>query len=96
MAMQSQAIDQVNSLNVKAVTKVRFGETLQLMLDSEDKKYCSIFRNELQGMLNALELECIISTEEHKRLSETFGSLWKAKAKAFYLTSRAVEKTQSN
>lgn len=92
--MESEVKSLINMLSIKNATKVRFHETFKLMLDTEDKQYCSIFRNELQGMLNALELEEHISKIEHSRLSEAFGTIWKRKVRAFYFTDKAINKAQ--
>jgi hypothetical protein len=92
--MQSKAHKLVEQLNVKPVTKERFFEALDLMLGANNESRCSMFRNELQGMINALESEGIISLFEFDELGDAFGSIWKAKAKSFFLTEKAIEKAR--
>jgi hypothetical protein len=92
--MQTKALGLIESLRIKSVTKGRFIDALQLMVDAKDEARCSIFRNELQGMLNALEPEGIVSLFEFEQLGTVFGVIWKAKAKSFYLTKKAIEKAQ--
>lgn len=93
--MEYKALELIAKLNIQKITKARFNESLQLMLDAKSKSDCSHFRNELQGMLNALEPEGVITYSDFLQLSEIFGGIWKAKAKSFYFTESAIRKARN-
>lgn len=65
----------IDSLTIKPASNARFKETFQLMLATDDKHRCSMFRNELQGMLNSLETEGIISMAELAEVGKAFGAV---------------------
>lgn len=90
--MEDKVIKLINKLKVKLATKDRFKETFNLMLSTDDKHQCSMFRNELQGMLNSLEAEGIISLYELDVVGTAFGAVWKARNRSFLVTKRAVAK----
>ena len=93
--MEDKAIQLIAKLPIKAATKALFNETFQLMVSAKDKPQSSIFRHELQGMLNSLEREEVITLSDLENTNKAIGSVWKAKAKAFHLTKRAIEKAQT-
>lgn len=93
--MTDIVLNLIDKLSVKTATKDRFNETYQLMLFTDDKHQCAMFRNELQGMLNSLDTEGIINFSEFDGLGKAFGLVWKNRNKAFHLTKRAIEKAQN-
>jgi hypothetical protein len=82
----------IKALKVSPVTKSRLLESVMLMYSTDCQKRCQNFRFELQGTLNALESEGIISLTQFTQLGEAVGNLWKKRNRSFYLTTRAIEK----
>lgn len=95
MCSSSKFQQLVNALNINNETKKHFELDLQLMLVSSSKDQCSTYKSTILGMLSALELESIISTEEHDELCKELGSLWSAMCTSIDQTSRVISKNQA-
>ena len=90
-----KAVSLIDQTTLSDRTKDILKETLSLMLESNSKESCTNFRFELQGIINALAAETLISKNQHSCLGSAFGDIAKRLYKSFYFTTKALEKAMS-
>lgn len=77
----------IDNAGLKQLTKDRLNQVYTDMMEAEKRERCSGLRWELQGMINTLQTEGIISLSELDCLGTAFGNVWKARDRAFYIAS---------
>jgi len=86
----------IQALPMKEATKARMQESLVLMVNARDRARCSQMRFELQGMINALETEEVITIQDLDALGEAFGHLWRSLSQGFIMAEMKACKLDEN
>ncbi|QLI60464.1 hypothetical protein IBG34_23205 (plasmid) [Aeromonas media] len=77
----------IQALPVREATKARMQESLEVMASARDRARCSQMRFELQGMINTLETEGLISIQELDAMGAAFGRLWRTLSQGFVIAA---------
>lgn len=86
----------IQALPMKEATKARMQESLVLMVNARDRGRCSQMRFELQGMINALEAEEVITIQNLDALGKAFGHLWRSLNQGFIMAGMKANKQDEN
>lgn len=78
----------IQSLPIREETKARMQQSLALMVSARDRARCTQMRFELQGMINALETEGVISIGDMDAIGAAFGRLWRTICQDFIVAAK--------
>ncbi len=81
--IDKKLLELLSNEQVTQRTRVYVNNLLSEMMNAKTEEAGWRIRSELQGMINSLELQGVISAKQHSALGEAIGDAWKPLSRSF-------------